>query len=214
MKAAYRLPLLILMAVAFVLPLSAQDNATPSLGDLARQERARRDQQTTTPAQIEEADAAELSALKPAPFKANILIVESKEEAEKWVLMPAADRPGAARIHQLTREKKYYFPFGVTDYPFPASERMDLSAHVRVLSPTGKIMFGASRFAETIGADPRSPSVIIMNPVMDITFESTDPAGTYTVMVTISDHVHSTYSKAVEQFQLVPATGTESKAGN
>lgn len=202
-----------LLALAFVLPLSAQDN-TPSLGDLARQERARRDQQTTTPAQIDEADASELSALKPAPFKANILIVESKEETEKWVLMPAADRPGAARIRQLTRDKKYYLPLAVSDYPFPVSERMDLTAHVRVISPTGKIMFGAARFAETVGADPRSPSVIIMNPVVDVTFDSTDPSGTYTVMVTISDHVHSTYSKAMEQFQLVPATGAESKAGN
>ncbi len=213
MKAAHRSALLTLMALSFLLPLSAQDN-TPSLGDLARQERARREHQTADPAQLAAADAAELAGLTPASFKANILIVQSKEDAEKWVLMSASDRPGAGRFHQLTREKKYYFPFAVTDYPFPVSERMDLTAHVRVISPTGKIMFGAARFAETIGADPRSPSVIIMNPVMDITFEATDPPGTYIILVTISDHVHSTYSKAEEQFQLVQGTGAESNAGN
>ena len=38
----------------------------------------------------------------------------------------------------VTRDKKIYVPFVVTDYPFPVSEKMDLNAHIRFLSPPGQ----------------------------------------------------------------------------
>jgi hypothetical protein len=211
LKTAHRTGFLLLLVVSFVLALSAQDSA-PSLGDLARQERARKQQQSASVTQAD-ADAAELSGLTEANFKANILITESHAETEKWVLMPAADRPGAGRLRQLVPGKKYYLPFVVTDYPWPASEQMNLTAHVRFISPAGRILFGAAKFSETIAPDPRSPSVIVLNPVMDITSDPGDPLGTYTVRVTITDHIHSVFAKAEEQFQLVPEAGAESKAG-
>ena len=154
-----------------------------------------------------------IGGLKQADFKANILITQSNQETEKWVLMPAADRPGAGRLRQLIPGKKYYLPIVVTDYAFPASEQMYLTAHVRFISPTGKILFGAAKVSGALAPDPRSPSVIVLNPVMDITSDPSDPLGTYTVRVTITDHVHSTYARAEEQFQLVPEPSAESRAG-
>ena len=49
---------------------------------------------------------------------------------------------------------------------------------------------------------------------MDVTFEKTDLPGSYTILVSITDHVHNTYAKAREQFQLVSSTSDKSKAGN
>src|SRR5271156_3009979 len=112
LKPAHRTALFTLLIVSFVLPLPAQDGA-PSLGDLARQERERRQQQSANAAQTD-ADAAELSGLT----EANFLITESQAATEKGVVMPAADRPGAGRIRRLTVDKKYYLPFVVTDYPW------------------------------------------------------------------------------------------------
>jgi len=82
---------------------------------------------------------------------------------------------------------------------------------VRFMSPAGKTLFAAAKFSETIGPDPRSPSVIVLNPVMDITFDPDDPPGTYTIRVTIKDNVHSVYAKAEEQFQLVQGASGEAK---
>ena len=196
-------PLVFLFALVlfFTCLASAQDGG-PSLGDIARQERARRMAQT---------DATEIAGLKEGDFHANILFTNSKAEIEKWVLMPAAERPNAGRIRQVTRDKKFYAPFVVTDYAFPVSEKMDLTAHIRFLSPQGKVLLESPTFSETIGADPRSPHTIVLNPVMDITFDSGDLPGTYTFRLAIVDHVHSTYAKAEEKIELIQATGkTES----
>ena len=184
---------LFILGIAFTFLVSAQDNSQ-SLGDIARQERARRQAQF---------DANEIAGLKEGDFHANILITDSKDSVEKWVLMPAADRPGAGRFREVTRDKKLFVPFVVTEYAFPASEKMDLNAHIRFLSPTGKTLFDAPHISGADRPDPRSPHTIVLNPVMDLTFDSNDVPGTYILRVTITDHVHSTYAKAEEKFQLI-----------
>lgn len=128
--------------------------------------------------------------------------------------MPVTDRPGAGRIRQLTIGKKLYFPCVVTDYPAPASEKMDLTAHVSLIGPDGKTKFDFPRFSETIAPDPKSPTLIVLNPVMDITFDSGDLPGAYKIRATVTDHVHSVFAKAEEQFQLVLPTKPEGKAAS
>ena len=222
LKPIHRIGILVLLVVSFVVALSAQDS-NQSLGDLARQERERRQKQSGDSGQTdalksqgkeedEVADASEAGGLKEGPFKANILITDSSAAIEKWVLMPVAERPGAGRLRQLTPGKKFYFPFVVTGYIALKSEEMDLTAHVRLISPDGKTLFDRPRFLETIGADPISPTVIVMMPVMDITFDTTDLPGTYTIRVTVTDHVHSAYARAEEKFQLIQGKSAEGKA--
>ena len=208
MKPAHRAELLMLLIVAFVLPVCAQQSApAPSLGDLARQERERKLKQSAQT----DAAAGDTAGLTEANFKANILVTESKAETEKWVLMPEAARAGAGRIRQVTTDKKYYMPFVVTGYPWPATEQMSLTARVRFISPVGKIIYASAKWSETIAPDPKSPSVIVLNPVMDITFDHNDVPGTYTVRIMITDHVHSAYAKAEEQFQLIQGTSADGK---
>jgi len=190
MMPALRLIGSFLLALAVVPALPAQDG-TQSLGDFARQERERKRMK-----------ASELPELKEATFKANILITDSHAAIDKWVLMSPADRPNAGRLRRLALDKPFYFPFVVTDYPWPATDRMKLTARVRVISPDGKIMHEEPEISGAIASDPRTPSVIVLNPVMNITFDTTDLPGAYTVSVTITDHVHSVYAKAEEQFQL------------
>lgn len=168
----------IALVVSLALALSAQDGSQ-SLGDLARQQRDHKQQSASSG----QTDASETSGLKEADFKANILITDSHDAIEKWVLTPDADRAGTGRIRQVTTGKKYYLPFVVTGYKWPASERMTLIAHVRLISPDGKTQFEAPAFSRTIAADPRSPSVIVLNPVMDYTLDSSDLPGTYTIRV-------------------------------
>jgi hypothetical protein len=196
MKPALRVTCLVLLVISLVPTVSAQDGSQ-SLGDFARQDLERRNKQSR------EAEANETAGLKDGSFKANILITDSHAAIEKWVLMSAADRPNAERFRELTPDKKFYLPFVVTDYPFSASERMDLTARVRLISPDGETKFDTPRFSGAIAPDPRSPGVIVLNPVMDITFDTSDPPGTYTIRVTITDHVHSAYAKAERQFQFI-----------
>jgi hypothetical protein len=185
------------LVISFTFLVSAQDGG-PSLGEIARQERARRMAQT---------DANEIAGLKEGDFHANILFTDSKAAVEKWVLMPVADKPNAGRIRQVTRDQKFYAPFVVTDYAYPASEKMDLTAHIRFISPQGKVLLESPTFSETIGADSRSPHTIVLNPVMDVTFDAGDVPGTYTFRLTVVDHVHSTYARAEEKIELIQGKG-------
>jgi len=193
LKPPRRLIFLLIFLVSSASLVVAQEGSQ-SLGDIARQERARRMAQT---------DATETAGMKEAEFHANILFTDSKTAVEKWVLMPAAEKPNAGRIRQVSPDKKTYVPFVVTDYPYPVSEKMDLTAHIRFISPAGKVLLEKPVFSENVGADPRSPHTVVLNPVMDITFDATDIPGTYTFRLTIVDHVHSTYAKAEEKLELV-----------
>ena len=115
--------------------------------------------------------------------------------------MPATEKPHAGRIGEVTPGAKIYIAFVVTDYNFPVSERMNLTAHARLVKPNGKAL-DIPPWSATIAPDPKSPSVIVLN-VLDVTFDSDDVPGTYTFSVTIVDHVHSTYAKAEEHLPLV-----------
>ena len=79
---------------------------------------------------------------------------------------------------------------------------MNLTHHVRFVKPNGKVL-DIPPTSATIASDPESPSVIVLNPILDITFDSDDSPGTYTFAVLIIDHVHSTYAKAEEQVDLI-----------
>jgi len=206
LKLTHYSALLLLLLTSLLPALPAQD-ANQSLGDLARQERQRKKQSANSAQQ--EHDPADPS-LKEATFKANILITDAHAAIEKWVLMPQAGRPTSGRIRQLVPGKKFYLPFVVTGYSWPATERMKLTARVRLISPDGKTQLDAPRISGALGPDPRSPSVIVLNPVMDITFDTNDPPGTYTLQVTVTDHIHFLFAKAEEQFQLIQPTGKAS----
>ena len=187
------LVLLCLLAASSAPIVSPQDD-TPSLGDLARQERARRQQN---------ADANEIANLKEADFHANILLTDSHAATEKWVLTPAAERATTGRIREVSPDKKIYVPVVISEYPYETLEMMNLTAHIRVTAPNGRVIFEHPRISEAIAPDPRSPHTIVLNRVMDITFDPHDVPGTYTFHVTVTDHVHSTYAKAEEQLQLI-----------
>ena len=200
-----RLLFLCLLAISLAPIVSAQDD-TPSLGDFARQERARRQQN---------AEADEITGLQAADFQANILITDSHAAIEKWVLMSAPDRSSAGRLREVPPNKKFYLPVVVSEYAYETLERMNLTAHIRVNAPNGRVIFDQPSFSGAIAPDPRSPHIIVLNPVMDITFDSSDLPGTYTVRVTVRDNVHSTYAKAEEQFQLLQekqGSGTAARA--
>jgi hypothetical protein len=202
LKLPHRLIFLFTFVLSFSFLASAQDSGQ-SLGDIARKERARR---------MAETDVNEVAGMKEAEFHANILFTDSQSEIEKWVLMPAAEKPNAGRMRQVTRDKAIRVPFVVTDYPYPTSEKMDLTTHVRFISPTGKVLLDAPHFSEDIGSDPKSPHTIVLNPVMNMTFDSGDVSGVYTFRLTIVDHIHGTYAKAEEKLELI--AGKTESSGN
>lgn len=144
----------------------------------------------------------EYSGLERADFSANILVVDSTSTIAEWVLLPDRDRKDRGRIRKVVVDKKYFLPFIVTGYQAVASD-IRLTASVKVIAPNRKVLLKRERIALANYQEPRNPKVFVLQPVMNLQFDSNDAAGTYRILVSITDHVRSTIAKAEEKIELV-----------
>jgi hypothetical protein len=131
---------------------------------------------------------------EPAPsrneaesFGANILIVKSHSDIENWVkLEPAKRRGDVGRVRTVTREVKFYLPIVATFSQSQVDQRVALMADMEIFGPGGKSQkLLRCCFADRV--DPRAPTIVVLNPVIDITFEATDPSGEYRVRARINN---------------------------
>jgi hypothetical protein len=135
-------------------------------------------------------------------FKANLLITESNAEIQKWVLATPAERAVSGRKRTLEIDTRYLLPAVVTDYT-PDSKQILFTADYEMLGPGGKVYFQKTAFSSAQAYDPKSPSVIVLNPVLNLTFDKNDTPGKYTIRITVKDHLKGTVSRAEEQVTLV-----------
>jgi len=140
------------------------------------------------------------SAKASGSFSANVLIVKSHADIESWVVSEPAKRRGdAGRARTVTRGSKVYLPAVAT---FPASqvgERIALVADLEIIAPNGKSQKLASCCIAN-RVDPRAPATIVLSPVLDVTFDSTDPSGEYRVRAMINNGKETVVTE--ERFRL------------
>ena len=129
----------------------------------------------------------------PAPGKAsgsiraNVLIVRSHADIESWVVAEPAKRRGdAGRARTVARGSKVYLPVVATFPESQVGQRVALVADLELVGPTGKSQKIASCCMAN-RVDPRAPATIVLGPVVDVTFDATDPSGEYRVRAMISD---------------------------
>lgn len=138
----------------------------------------------------------------PSAFKVDVLIVDSKEAVERWVLSPPGRRGGDhGRLRAVNAGTKVYLPIVVTG--FNLSDRPDFSADLQIVGPGAKsqvlkMCCGANAF------DPRTPGLVVLNPVVDVTFDAEDVPGAYSVRVTVRDGPRS--ASTSERFRLQAGT--------
>ena len=136
----------------------------------------------------------------PAALKVDVLIVDSKDSIAKWVLGPPGKRQADhGRLRAVKTGTKVYLPVIVTG--FDLSERHDFSADLQIVAPGGKTQ-ALKRCCGANAFDPRTPGLVVLNPVVDITFDAEDVPGAYTVRATVSDGASSATTS--ERFRLQP----------
>jgi hypothetical protein len=121
------------------------------------------------------------------PFMADLLFVKSHADIETWVKTePAKRRGNVGRMRTVTRDSKLYMPVVATFSQSQVGQRVSLMADLEIVSPTGKTQRIANCcLANTV--DPRAPMTIVLSPVVDMTFDSSDPKGEYRVRATLSN---------------------------
>ena len=158
-------------------------------------------QETATKAMAKGIDKPKIHKVS---FTARILITDSHTKIEQWVLSSENERlalSGHQRVVHIN--EKLYYPFVVTGYTVDSSGRVDLTADFQLISPRGEVCAQTAKIATANRQDPRAPGIIVLEPVLDLTFDEKDQPGTYTIRTIITDHIKSEAVTAEETFRLV-----------
>jgi hypothetical protein len=120
-------------------------------------------------------------------FGANVLIAKSHSDIESWVKLEPARRGGdAGRLRTVARGTKVYFPAVATFPESQVGQRISLVADMEFIAPNGKTQkIPSCCIANRV--DPRAPTTIVLSPVLDIVFDTTDPNGEYRVRAMINN---------------------------
>ena len=144
-------------------------------------------------------------------MQASILIVDSPDAMSKWVKNPKGGDTGRAR--SVTIGQKILFPVVVTGLKTTDFGQPGIVADMQFISPDGKVMFDSKKWG--VGAnrgDPRTPGLVVLVPVIDLTFEPGDPLGTYEVRATVTYGART--ASASEKFALITGAGEKPAAAN
>ncbi len=127
-----------------------------------------------------------LSRKEGASFNANVLIVKSHSDISNWVkLEPGKRRKHAGRMRAVTRGTKVYLPVVATFSKSQVGRQIALVADLEIIAPNGKVT-KIPNCCIANSVDPRAPTTIVLNPVIDVTFDATDPSGEYRLRATIN----------------------------
>ena len=120
-------------------------------------------------------------------FSASVLIVKSHSDIEDWVkLEPAKRRGDVGRVRSVTRGVKFYLPVVATFYQSQVGQRIALVADLEIVAPGGTVQ-NLPSCCSANRVDPRALTTIVLNPVMDLTFDATDASGEYRVRARINN---------------------------
>jgi hypothetical protein len=117
-------------------------------------------------------------------IEANILIVDSHDAVAKWVKDPKGGDGG--RMRKVTAGQKLFVPVVVTGLKTTEFGQAGIVADMQFVAPNGKVIFNGRKCCSANRGDPRTPGLVVLNPVLDLSSEDGDPLGTYEVRATVT----------------------------
>jgi hypothetical protein len=117
-------------------------------------------------------------------IKAGILIVDSRDAIGKWAASPGEGDAG--RMRKVARGTKILVPIVVTGLAGIDFGKPGLSADLEFVAPGGKVLLMAMNCCRAKSGDPRTPGLVVLDPVLDIKSQPGDPLGTYELRATLS----------------------------
>ena len=121
-------------------------------------------------------------------MRVNVLVVESVEDFQRWLTQqPPPQGPYPPSLKEIPVGKKVHFPILVQGIRAPEQGVVTLVADVEFFGPDGKSLAAAPqccRFTITNRPDIR---MAMLGPTMNLTLESGDKRGDYSVRVSVTD---------------------------
>ncbi len=138
-----------------------------------------------------------------AAFNANLVCARSHAEIEKWVFSTLDGEQPDAAPESVRMNQKFHLAFIVDSFEAPARKPVDLLANLKMVDPNGKTVMTVPKAAFANMQDPRAPGIVVLQPIMAITFDKTDPVGTYTFESSILDRSRGVSAFATTSIELV-----------
>ncbi|WP_373032956.1 hypothetical protein [Sulfurovum sp.] len=124
----------------------------------------------------------------PGDLDVTIFITDSPQFIEEWVGTPASHAPIITKINKAKFNQMVHAGFAITGYS-RLNQEVDFVVSVQVTSPVGSVLLNEKKWAVHKQKVLGDKGIIIADPILDMTFETSDPAGNYTIAATVTDNI-------------------------
>lgn len=123
----------------------------------------------------------------PGDLQVIVFVTDSPEFIKEWRETPPSHGPTIKRIKEAKYNQLVHAGFAVTGFTKDSNSKVNLVVAVRVKTPDGKILFQDNQWASHTKKVTINEGIIIADPVLDMTFELSDPAGNYEISAIVMD---------------------------
>jgi hypothetical protein len=143
-------------------------------------------------------DAAQAGgALRQGSFEVNLVITDSRKGLPNWLAMSAGERVRSQRPHRFRAFQKGYLSVVLTNFK-TEDVNVDLTAQLMLIGPDGRSVYEHRNLGRSAWGNPKQ-GYLAIRPDVDFSFDKTDPVGTYTYRVIVSDNVRGEIGRAEQK---------------
>lgn len=137
------------------------------------------------------------SGFREGTFDVNLVIKDSREGLNKWLALDSKEREQAKRTQRFRPFEKGYLTVVLTN--FDASDpTVDLTAQLMLIGPDGRSVYEHRNLGKSAWGNPMQ-GYLAIRPSIDFSFDKTDPVGTYTYRVIVSDNIRGEIGRAEQK---------------
>lgn len=120
---------------------------------------------------------------------------------QKWLNTPAKHGVTIKRLKVAKPNQLIVIAFLMTGLTGDANGDYKYTVNSYILGPDGEPIWGERDYAAGQGTLPNRPAIIMADPALDLTLDSTDPVGKYSIFAELTDHVSG--EKATSRYTIM-----------
>ena len=143
------------------------------------------------------------SASDQGQLSIEIVVSPTKDFIREWSALPATKAIHVSRVRTVSRDQTVYVAFLISGFSADEKQAYNFSVSYRLLRADGSVVAEEKDYAAGNRQMPKRPAFVMANPALDLTLDSTDRYGKYTLEATVEDKAAGKSSTAAYKFDLV-----------
>ena len=118
-----------------------------------------------------------------------IVASDSPKYIKEWISTKPENAITIKRLKQAKPNQLIVIAFLTSGLSADSNGKYHYSVNVYILAPNNEPIWGQRNYAGGKGLLPKKPMIMMADPALDFVLESSDPAGEYTIVAQVTDHV-------------------------